>query len=97
MSDYKSEILISLAGIVTSITAWILGGKQSSKNQTKDTLTAGADRIVETSNKLLTRLEQMLDEETKHKENCEKSLKEHKRLINELRKKVENLERKNIT
>jgi predicted P-loop ATPase/GTPase len=64
-------------------------------------LTRGADQIVDTSNKLLETLQNLLseerervNEERKHRELCETSLSQHKRMIDELSKKVKQLETK---
>jgi polyhydroxyalkanoate synthesis regulator phasin len=93
-SGHSSEIAIAITGVVTSTTAWFLGGRQRAKADSTDTLTKGADQIVETSNKLLGRLDSMLEEERSHRAMCEKSLSEHKVMIDELNRKVKSLEGK---
>ena len=100
IENYLSEILqITTAIIVTSL-AWFFGGKQTSKRKTENTLTQGADQIVDTSQKLIETLDRYLSEsrirekkERMHKETCEKSLKEHKIQINKLHRKVAKLEK----
>jgi hypothetical protein len=97
--NHINEIVIGITGVVTSIAAWMYGGKQRNKNEQNDTLTSGTAKIVDTSNALLDRLQQLLDQETlrvaaerEHRESCEKSLSEHKRMIEELMAKVKILE-----
>lgn len=100
MNNYTTEIVVGVIGLTTTIAAWVMGGKQKANNERTDAITAGTDKIVETSNKMLERLEKLLADETErlqteksHREMCEKSLSEHKRLINELQEKVAKLER----
>jgi uncharacterized protein HemX len=99
MKEYYSEIAIATAGIITAGGAWFLGGRQQHKNHSDEVLTRGADQIVDTSNKLLETLQNLLTEERArvkeervHKQNCEDSLAEHKRMIEALSKKVKQLE-----
>jgi len=87
-NEYTSEIVVGVVGVVTSTVAWVLGGKQNIKLSEQDTLTKGADQIVETSGKLLTTLEKMLTEERTHRGNCESELAELKRRIEELECKI---------
>jgi hypothetical protein len=47
MAVQTSEIIIGISGVVAASTAWFLGGKQVAKNSERDTLTKGADQIVE--------------------------------------------------
>jgi hypothetical protein len=88
MSAHTSEIIIGISGVIAASTAWFLGGKQVAKNSERDTLTKGADQIVETSGKLLLTLEKMLEEEREHKKNCENSLAELKLRLDQLERKL---------
>jgi hypothetical protein len=97
--NHINEIVIGITGVVTSIAAWVYGGRQRSKNEQNETLTSGTSKIVDTSNALLDRLQQLLDQETaraaserEHRESCEKSLSEHKMMIEQLMGKVKKLE-----
>jgi ATP-dependent protease HslVU (ClpYQ) peptidase subunit len=97
--NHINEIVIGITGVVTATAAWMYGGKQKNKNEENDTLTSGTAKIVDTSNQLLDRLTQLLEQETdrvaeerKHRESCEKSLSEHKQMILELVSKVKSLE-----
>jgi len=94
MKEYTSEIILIISGIVSAVTAWKLGGKQKMKATERQSLTKGADQIVDTSSKLLDRLELMLEQETQHRENCEKSLRQHEKLIADLRFEVNELKLK---
>jgi hypothetical protein len=101
MKEYYSDIAIATAGVITTAGAWFLGGRQKHKNASDEVLTRGADQIVDTSNKLLETLQNLLseerervNEERKHRELCETSLSQHKRMIDELSKKVKQLETK---
>jgi len=101
MKEYASEITLIVSGLMTTAGAWFLGGKQVSRNKTNETLTSGANQIVDTSKKLLETLERISEEERekaevekRHKESCEKSLLEHKEMLNILDKKVKFLETK---
>jgi len=100
MSGHLTEIVIGVTGVATTAAAWYFGGRQKNKNEKDDTLTRGADQIVDTSNKLLDMLNNLLTEERErtreerqHKQNCENSLAEHKLLIDDLKKKVDILEK----
>lgn len=86
MKEHTAEIVVGTIGIVTTYVAWLLGGKQQTKNSKDDTLTRGADMIVESSQKLLQTLEKMLSEERQHRQSCEDSLREMRAEIDELRK-----------
>jgi hypothetical protein len=101
MSNYTSEVIIGVTGIVTSIAAWLYGGRQKNQNEQNDTLTSGTSKIVDTSNALLDRLQQLLDQETarteierEHRESCEASLREHKRMLEDLYIKYNDLQKK---
>jgi chromosome segregation ATPase len=101
MKEYYSEIAITVAGVITTASAWFLGGKQNHKNASDEVLTRGADQIVDTSNKLLETLKQLLDEErqrstaaVKHHQECETSLREHKQLLDKLNRRIRELEKK---
>ena len=101
MKEYTTEIVIGITGIATTAAAWYFGGRQRTKVESDEVLTKGADKIVDTTNKLLDRLNviveeerQRTQEERKHRETCEASLREHKRLIDDLKKKVNALEKK---
>lgn len=101
MKEYYSDIAIATAGVITTAGAWFLGGRQKHKNASDEVLTRGADQIVDTSNKLLETLQNLLseerervNEERKHRELCETSLTQHKRMIDDLSKKVKQLETK---
>lgn len=98
--NHTTEIVIGIVGLTTTVAAWVMGGKQKANNERTDAITAGTDKIVETSNKMLERLEKLLNDETErlhhektHRELCEKSLTEHKLMIGELQVKVANLEK----
>lgn len=82
MLNFKGEIIAAVLALISLIAAWRLGGKQSVKNQTTDSITTGTDKIVNTSNKLIDRIEKMLVQEEErtakereHRETCEAKLK----------------------
>ena len=85
MKEHAPEIVVATIGVVSTYVAWLLGGKQNAKNSKDDTLTRGADMIVESSQKLLQTLEKMLEEERQHRQTCEDSMREMKLEIDELR------------
>ena len=100
MKEHLTEIGIAITGIATTAVAWYFGGKQRSKVEADDVLMRGADSIVDTTNKLLDRLNTIVEEERtrtneerQHRETCEASLREHKKLIDDLKKKVSALEK----
>lgn len=108
MNENLPAIVTGVIGLTTTLAAWLMGGKQNAKAHKDDVITKGTDQIVETSNKLLQTLEQMLKEERSHRTSCEASLIEHKKkmdkqdslieeqrlLIEELRKEVNQLKKK---
>ena len=101
MKEHLTEIVIGVTGVATTAAAWWFGGRQRNKNESDDILTRGADQIVDTSNKLLEMLNHLLaeerertKEEREHREMCETALAHHKRMIDELKKKVNALEKK---
>ena len=100
----KYEIILSGVSLVTtsvaSVLAWKLGGKQRASNERADAITAGTDKIVDSSNKLLQRMDEMLVQEQErvkverdHREMCERELKEQKAMIEELRKEINKLKK----
>lgn len=101
MKEHLTEIVIGITGVATTAAAWYFGGRQRTKVESDDVLMRGADSIVDTSNKLLETLKQMLEEERErtrveheHRQNCETLLKEHRKYIDELKRKVTQLEKK---
>jgi hypothetical protein len=92
MKDHMSDIIIGVIGITTTATAWFLGGKQRSKNDKDDTLTKGANQIVETSNNLLSTIRGYWAEEREHRISCEEALRKSDQRIDELERKLEQLE-----
>ncbi len=100
MKEYAGEIITGISGLAVAAGAWFMGGRQAARGKEKDSLTKGADQIVDSSNKLLQNLEKWLEmerqraeEERKHKETCEKALTEHKQLIDRLSRKLSALEK----
>jgi glutamyl-tRNA reductase len=93
-------ITTGVVGLVTTIAAWSLGGRHKARNEYSDSITAGTDKIVDTSKKLLETMEAMLEQERErvvverdHREMCEKALSEHTQLIKELRKEIEDIKK----
>lgn len=100
IQDNVGYIVTGGIGIVATIVSWRLGGRQTS-------LTDGTEKIVKTSNSLLTKMDEMLDQERQrfdqerehvkierdHRESCEKALSEHAKLIEELRNEIENIKK----
>ncbi len=95
----RAEIGLSVLGVVSAsyniYLHWRLGGKQQASNSEKDTLTHGADRLIDSSNKLLEKMQQMLEQEIErvnlerdHREHCENSLKELREEIELLKKRT---------
>lgn len=103
IQDNVGVIITGGIGIVATIVSWQLGGRQTS-------LTDGVDKITKTSNNLLTKMDEMLDQERKrfeqerehvkiereHREMCEVALKEHKELLDDLRKEIEEIKKNEI-
>lgn len=90
------ELTIAIVGVLTTASAWFLGGKQKAKNDHNDILTKGANQIVESSNRLVEMLERLLEEERKHRTACEDLLLDHKKQINAMNKKIEELAKRFI-
>jgi hypothetical protein len=72
MTEYKTELLALISTVVAGWLGWRFGGKQTAKVAEKDSLTRGADQIVDTSGKLLDLLKSALEEERLRKEAEEK-------------------------
>lgn len=88
--DAKTEIILTATGLVTTITAWFLGGKHKveaekkiAQNNSYDPITRGADNIVSATERLIDRLEKLLEEERVHRATCEEKLQEFERRLNE--------------
>lgn len=94
LQDHYGEIATGIVGFIGMIVAWFTKGKQQNKNEKVDSITSGTDKIVETSNKLLERFEELLNSEQKHRKACEESLRNHKKMIDDTNKKVRILEKK---
>lgn len=84
---HHNEVIIAAAGIATTAASWFMGAKQRSKNESHDTLTKGANQIVETTNKLLEMAQRAYEEERQHRASCEQQLKELRQEIAEIKKK----------
>jgi len=91
MSEVKITLITGITGLITTYLAWVLGGKQNAKNITNEAITKGTDQIVETSTKLLTTLEKMVNDERAHRINCETKLDELKTEIEQLKKQFKEL------
>jgi uncharacterized protein Yka (UPF0111/DUF47 family) len=89
MKEHLPEIVIGIVGVAATSAAWLMGGRQRTKNEKDDTLTRGADQIVETSNKLLSTLQAMLEEERRHRQSCESKLDEFEQKIKELERRIQ--------
>lgn len=94
MSETKVAIMTGITGLATTIIAWYYGGKQKAKSDSHDAITRGTDAIVDTSNKLLEMVQDMLNEERQHRASCEKSLTEHKTQIDQLADEIKELRKK---
>ena len=94
MKEYYSEIAVGIVGLIGTLIAYFTKGKQKNKNEKVDSITSGTDKIVETSNKLLQRFEELLNSEQEHRKACEESLRNHKKMIDDTNKKVRILENK---
>jgi chromosome segregation ATPase len=91
--EYTSEIVVGIIGLASAISAWFLGGRQKTKLSDRDSITNGADKIVDISNKLLESLENLLKQERQHRLDCEKSLREQQRQIDQLKSEINNLKK----
>ena len=90
MKEHLSEIIITATGVMTTASAWMLGGRQKSKNETRDTLTRGADQLVDTSKKLLKIAEEAAKAERERTHECQKKLAELRNRVECLEKKLNN-------
>jgi hypothetical protein len=86
MSETKIAVIAGATTLVSTIAAWVMGGRQATKSTEKDALTKGADQIVETSGKLLITLEKMVEDERTHRIDCETKLAALKGEIDKLKK-----------
>lgn len=85
MESNESVIVTGVVGFVTTAVAWFLGGRQKAQNSTTDTIANGADKIVDTSNKLLDTLQMMLQEERQHRAKCEAGIEELRKEVNAIK------------
>ena len=85
MDNHTGIIVTGIIGVVTTATAWALGGKQKAQNDTTETIAKGADQIVDTSNKLLDTLQTMLQEERQHRAKCEAGIEELRKEVNAIK------------
>lgn len=92
--EYQNQILGAIILSVSSYVAWILGGRQRSKNNTNDSITKGTDSLINTLEKLIEIANENIESERSHRISCEKSLAEHKQMIDELRVEINNLKTK---
>lgn len=107
MNENLPIITTGVVGLVTTLAAWALGGRHKARAEYSDSITAGTDKIVDTSKKLLETMEAMLLQERErvrsvqehvtlereHRESCEKALSEHAKLIKDLRYEIENIKK----
>lgn len=92
--EYQNQIFGAIVLVVTSYVAWILGGRQKSRNDTNDSITKGTDTLINTLEKLIEIANQNIESERSHRLSCEKSLGEHKVMIDQLRKEINQLKKK---
>lgn len=105
MADYKTEILTGAIAVVTTLVATIsayhYGGKQKNKNgalsvrnDRYESISRGADTIVETSEKLLKNLYNLIEKEQKKTHDCELRLKKQDEKIELQEQRIEELEKR---
>lgn len=101
MNEYYSQILITIGAVISTITAWNLGGKQKHKNDSTDSITKGTGSLIGSLEKLVEIMQDNLEKEVErtqiereHRDACEMSLREHKKMIDELRKELNEVKRK---
>jgi len=70
MEYTDNEIIIMSTGIVSTTIAWLLGGRQKANRQTMDSMTAGAEKLVESTLKMNSLIETHLENEQKAHKNC---------------------------
>lgn len=101
MNEYYSQILIVLGGVITTVTAWNLGGKQNAKSSETDSIAKGTDSLIGSLEKMVEIMNINLEKEAErtqiereHRDQCEQSLSEHKAMIDQLRKEINALKKK---
>lgn len=101
MNDYRTELIGIVGAAVAGLIGWVFGGKQKAKTDQTDSITRGTDKIVDTSTKLLEKLENMLNESRENEKIAriredEAKQREHKceQQVAELRKEFDNFKSK---
>jgi ornithine cyclodeaminase/alanine dehydrogenase-like protein (mu-crystallin family) len=90
MDSNTTQLIIASSGILTTVSAWILGGRKKAKIDSLTIVSDGADKLVDSTLKLVDRLEQYLSEEKQHTNKCEERLKIQDDKIQELQDIVKN-------
>ena len=100
MKEYLGEIVTGVVGITAAASAWFFGARQASKRKDDNVLTKGADKIVDSSGKLLDKLNILLEQEQErtereriHRETCEESLRRYKKQLDKVEREVKYLKR----
>lgn len=70
LEDYKGELVTGVLGMAAATLAWAQGRRQANA-QADATISDGVSQIVETSNALLVMVKTELDEERKHRVQCD--------------------------
>lgn len=87
MASYLNEFFIAVTGIISSLVAWHLGGKQKLRSSGIDSITRGTDKIIGSAESLISMLEKAIEQEQKRNSECKDEL-------NDLRLRVTILEKK---
>lgn len=84
MTDESSALIIGgVVTVATNAVTWILS-KRRYTAETDNVIADGADKIVDTSNKLLEMIKQNLEEERAHRSACETKVEGLEKRLKEL-------------
>lgn len=88
MTDDSSAIIIGgVITVATNAVTWIMS-KRRYTAETDNVIADGADKIVDTSNKLLEMIKQNLEEERAHRSACELKVESLEKRLKELERRL---------
>lgn len=82
MKSFTTEIVAVIVTIVSSITAWQLGGRQKAKNDKTDVVATGAGELIKSMQHLLEEARKTVEDQRSQNHECEDELKKVNERLN---------------
>jgi vacuolar-type H+-ATPase subunit I/STV1 len=86
--EYSNEIVISSVGAIATGIAYVVGAHKRAKSKQVDSVTDGAQKVVDSSLRLLKMVETNLQAEQDHRERCERQVEALTKQIKDIRRQI---------